>query len=237
MTIFWKKYNELCDEHGVKPRAVATELGISAATVTKWVNGGMPNLEMIRKIAEYFDVPIDYLVNEDDTPIIHEANKKRSIFKSVSSLSQRWVSLRRGSDISLETQLKIIPYVNCTVQFLNNDRYVQYEHETEYDTDHLKDTETIFDILGILDHCADTDSYRIVQVQLSRVVLYHLKENGFDREALRTQHLDQKKLDYLYTGKENRDKSQNYGLNFSDMDFLREFTGLSYQVMFTGVNK
>lgn len=29
--------------------------------------------------------------------------------------------------------------------------------------------------------------------------------------------------------------SINYGLNFSDMDFLREFTRLSYQVIFTGV--
>ncbi len=181
MTIFWEKYNKLCNEHGVKPRAIATELGISAATVTKWVNDGMPNLEMIRKIAEYFDVPIDYLVNGDDTPIIPEANKKRSIFKSVSSLSQRWVSLRRGSEISLETQLKIIPYVNCTVQFINNDRYVKYIPETEYDTDKLKATETIFDILGILGHCADTDSYRIVQVQLSRIVLYHLKEKGCER--------------------------------------------------------
>ena len=121
MTIFWRKYNELCDEHGLKPRALATELGISAATVTKWVNDGMPNLDMITRIAEYFDVPIDYLINEDDTPIIPQANKKRSVFKSVSSLSQRWASLRRGSEISLETQLKIIPYVNCTVQFLNND--------------------------------------------------------------------------------------------------------------------
>lgn len=235
MTIFWRKYNELCDEHGVKPRTVATELGISSATVTKWVNDGMPNLEMIRKIAKYFDVPLDYLINEDDTPITPEANKKRSVFKSVSSLAQRWVSLRRGSEISLETQLKIISYVNCTVQFLNNDRYIEYSPKTEYDTDNLKATETIFDILSILDHCADTDSYRIVQVQLSRIVLYHLKEKGFDREALRTEHLDQKKLDYLYTGRENRDKSQNYGLNFSDMDFLREFTGLSYQVMFTGI--
>lgn len=38
MTIFWKKNNEICNEHGVKPRSVATELGISAATVTKGVN-------------------------------------------------------------------------------------------------------------------------------------------------------------------------------------------------------
>ncbi|WP_147621975.1 helix-turn-helix transcriptional regulator [Huintestinicola sp.] len=234
MTIFWRKYNELCDEHGLKPRALATELGISAATVTKWVNDGMPNLDMITRIAEYFDVPIDYLINEDDTPIIPQANKKRSVFKSVSSLSQRWVSLRRGSEISLEMQLKIIPYVNCTVQFLNNDKYIEYVPETSYDTEHLKDTETIFDILGILDHCADTESYRIVQVQLSRIVLYHLKEKGFDREALRTEHLDQEKMEYLYTGKDSG-KTHNYGLNFSDMDFLREFTGLSYQVMFTGI--
>ena len=55
-------------------------------------------------IAKYFDVPIDHPINEDDTPIIPQANKKRSVFKSVSSLSQRWVSLRRGSEISLEMQ-------------------------------------------------------------------------------------------------------------------------------------
>ena len=65
-------------------------------------------------------------------------------------------------------------------------------------------------------------------------MLYHLKEKGFDREALRTEHLDQEKMEYLYTGKDSG-KTHNYGLNFSDMDFLREFTGLSYQVMFTGV--
>ena len=127
-------------------------------------------------------------------------------------------------------QLKIIPYVNCTVQFLNNDKYIEYSPEAEYDTEHLKDTETIFDILGILDYCADTESYRIVQVQLSRIVLYHLKEKGFDREALDTE----VKMAYLYTGKDSG-KTHNYGLNFSDMDFLREFTGLSYQVMFTGI--
>ena len=66
-------------------------------------------------------------------------------------------------------------------------------------------------------------------------MLYLLKEKGFDREALRTEHLAQKKLDYLYTSEENRDKSHNCGLNFSDIDFLREFTRVSYQEMFMGV--
>ncbi len=119
ITVFWRKYNELCDERGIKPRALATELGISAATVTKWVNDGMPHLDMITRIAEYFDVPIEYLINENDTPIIPKANKKRSVLKSVSSLPQRWVSLRRGSEIILETQLKIIPYV-LLLLFKNN---------------------------------------------------------------------------------------------------------------------
>ena len=69
---------------------------------------------------------------------------------------------------------------------------------------------------------------------LDGVVKNLMKEKGYDREHLRTEHLDQEKMEYLYTGKEGG-KSHNYGLNFSDMDFLREFTGLSYQVMFTGV--
>ncbi len=59
-----------------------------------------------------------------------------------------------------------------------------------------------------------------------------IKEKGFDREKLRTEHISQKTLDYLYTGIENREKSQNYGLNFSDISFLREFTGINFVEMF-----
>ena len=74
--------------------------------------------------------------------------------------------------------------------------------------------------------------YRAGAVQLSRIVLYHLKEIWFDHEAFRTDYLDQEKMEYLCTVKEIA-KSYNYGLNFSDMDFLMEFTGLNYQSMFT----
>ena len=140
------------------------------------------------------------------------------------------MNLRRGSEVSLETQLKILSYTNCTVQFLNNDRYINYELANNSVENFNSDT--IFDILDILDRCADTASYRTVQLQLSQIALFHLKEKGFDREKLRTEHISQKKLDYLYTGIENRNKSKNYGLNFSDISFLREFTGVSFEEMF-----
>lgn len=232
MTVFWRKYNELCDIHGIKPRELARNLNVSSATVTKWVNGGMPNLYILTRISRYFDVPIEYFINDDDVPIITGVSRKRKKFSSVTSLSQRWSSFRRGDEVTLEVQLKILAYTNCSVQFLNNDRYINFEPADS--STGKSDRGTIFDILDILDRCADTDSYRTVQVQLSRIALYHLSEKGFDREKLRIEELPQEKLDYLYSGLESRDKSQNCGLNFSDISFLRDFTGIGFTEMFCG---
>ena len=52
------------------------------------------------------------------------------------------------------------------------------------------------------------------------------------REILRTEHLDRLKIEYLCIGKDYG-KAYNYGQNFSN--FLRKFTELSYQVMFTEI--
>ncbi len=44
--------------------------------------------------------------------------------------------------------------------------------------------EPLIDILDTLDACADTDQYRILQIQLSRIALYNLGKAGWDREKL-----------------------------------------------------
>ncbi|MCM1524756.1 MAG: helix-turn-helix transcriptional regulator [Ruminococcus sp.] len=232
MTVFWRKYNELCGIRNINPRKLAEELKISSATVTKWVNGGMPCLDILARISAYFDVPIEYFINDDDVPMIAEVSRKRNEFESVTSLSQRQTSFRRGDEVPLSIQLKILEYTGCSVQFLNNDRYINFEPA---DTSGSKsDSDTVFDILDILDRCADTDSYRTVQAQLSRIALYHLNEKGIDREKLRVNGLPQEKLNYLYLGIESSDKSRNYGLNFSEIYFLREFTGVGFEEMFCG---
>ena len=60
--MFWNQFEKLCDERKVKPNPLGKELGFSSGIITKWKQGAYPGTEALMKIAEYFDVSIDYLV-------------------------------------------------------------------------------------------------------------------------------------------------------------------------------
>ena len=63
---FFTKYQELCEKNGTTPTGVALKLGISRAAVNRWRNGTTPSGDSLAKIAEYFNVSINYLVGESD---------------------------------------------------------------------------------------------------------------------------------------------------------------------------
>ena len=52
---------KLRKENNITQEELAKKLDVSAQAVSKWENGGSPDLEMLPKIADYFDVSIDYL--------------------------------------------------------------------------------------------------------------------------------------------------------------------------------
>lgn len=59
--MFWEKYTELCKSVGKSPNAVAEECGIkSTGSVTGWKKGAMPRNPVLKRIADYFHVPITY---------------------------------------------------------------------------------------------------------------------------------------------------------------------------------
>lgn len=64
--MFWNKFQTLCKEKGVSPTQAAKELSISPGTVSEWKKGRVPQNSTIKKIAEYFNVSIKYLTNEDE---------------------------------------------------------------------------------------------------------------------------------------------------------------------------
>jgi hypothetical protein len=188
----------------------------------------------LHNVADYFGVTIEYLVSDDEIAI--KPSVKKTFFKTLLSLVQRWTSLRPGDKVPFEQIWEIVEYVNCKMRFICNEQVVIYTPAEEYNKENLQNLKVLFDILDIMDRCADSDEYRALQIQLSRIVLYWLNKKGYTQEVLlQSKELDAGKLKFLYTNVLNKDITLNYGLNFTDLAVLREKTGLNYQYMFTGI--
>lgn len=232
--MFWQKFEYLCELHEKKPRVVGKELNISPASITSWKKGLIPNLEKLLIIAEYFSVSVDYLISEEIS--IKPSHKKEAMnFINLSALPQRWASLPPGYKLTNKEMLELLQFVNCSLRFVSNSNIVQYEPYKTNLPNTSSDNKALFDILDIMDCCADTLEFRDLQIQLSRIALYHLKNKGIGAfELSQYKQLSQEKLNFLYTGTKNRDDSLNYGLNYSDLSLIRHRTGLSYIYMFTG---
>lgn len=62
--MFWERFNYLCANKGVSANAAAKDLSIASGTVSEWKKGRVPLNSTLKKIAEYFDVPVDYLLGQ-----------------------------------------------------------------------------------------------------------------------------------------------------------------------------
>lgn len=64
--MFWNKFVELCEMNNIKPNPLGKELGVSSASLTKWKNGAIPGAETLVKIADRFNVSVDYLLGRTE---------------------------------------------------------------------------------------------------------------------------------------------------------------------------
>lgn len=65
MSVVGKNIAALRKEKGVRQEDIAAYVGVSAQAVSKWENGGVPDPELLPKIADYFSVSIDSLFDRD----------------------------------------------------------------------------------------------------------------------------------------------------------------------------
>lgn len=68
--MFWNNFVSLCNQNDKTPNGVCSELGLSAATATKWKKGAVPRDTTLQKIADYFQVSTTYLLGVSDDPHI-----------------------------------------------------------------------------------------------------------------------------------------------------------------------
>lgn len=67
--MFWNIFSTLCAQNGISPNTVAKSLSIASGSVTKWKNGATPQNATLKKIAQYFNVSVEYLLTgKEKTP-------------------------------------------------------------------------------------------------------------------------------------------------------------------------
>ncbi len=67
MDILGQRVAELRKQRGIRQEDLAEAVGVSAQAVSKWENGGLPDAELLPKLADYFQVSLDYLFGRNLT--------------------------------------------------------------------------------------------------------------------------------------------------------------------------
>lgn len=64
--MFKSNFIRLCNEKGVAPTTVCKSIGLSNAAFSAWDDFSIPRKTTLLKLANYFDVPVEYLTGKTD---------------------------------------------------------------------------------------------------------------------------------------------------------------------------
>ena len=85
--MFWENLSKLCAENNTSPTSVIVDLQLSRGSVTSWKNGKVPHHSTLLKIADYFNVSVDYLLTgQKETPTAEGDERKTELMKLFSLL-------------------------------------------------------------------------------------------------------------------------------------------------------
>ena len=93
----------LCNQAGKYPNTVAAEVGVkSTGTVTGWKNGANPRQTVLLKLADYFGVTVDYLLNaEKENPTSVSADGVDELDKEALDIMHRLPPEKRAAGLAM----------------------------------------------------------------------------------------------------------------------------------------
>lgn len=100
--MFWTNFSTLCADKNLSPNAVATELKIPSGSITAWRNGATPRTKSLTKIANYFGVTVDYLLNaEKENPTSDAADGVDELDKEALDIMHRLPPEKRAAGLAM----------------------------------------------------------------------------------------------------------------------------------------
>ncbi|MBQ8574793.1 MAG: helix-turn-helix transcriptional regulator [Clostridia bacterium] len=107
--MFYDVLEKLCKSKGKSVFAVTTELDITASTVSYWKKKGTaPKGDTLAKIASYFGVSTDYLLNGTDntTKIITDDDIKFALFGGMNVSDKVYEDIKKMAIIMAEKEMR-----------------------------------------------------------------------------------------------------------------------------------
>ena len=231
--MFYTQFLKICKENDVKPTPLIKSLGFSTGNLKKWSEGATVNSDILAKLAEYFNVPVDYFFEDDEAPekmiIADDGNSIKKVYNVLAAHPDRIASMCSGTSISSADLYRIAASINCFADYLGP------AHVLEVKTSDNKSTSVISDkdcILNILEKLAGNPEYRYLQVKISSVIISNLAKKNITMDKLIEINLSEKKISNLYDLAMPAEKKK--GLNFSDLVRISEAFNVSYDFMLTG---
>ena len=112
--MFYDIFMSLCKSRGKVPTAVLTELGMSKGNLGKWKGGRTPKTDALLKIANYFDVSIDYLTGNDQKEKPVEDDEPQTLEEAREILRQSGIRVlldAEGDDFTPEEIKEIMNFI------------------------------------------------------------------------------------------------------------------------------
>lgn len=236
---FYEKLEYLVEERGITKNKLLTDLKLNRNSAQNWQKqGSKPRSETMALIAEYFNVTAESL-SDDNSDLVYQPSSKKSVATKLLSYYQRSLSLRGGYVIDDNKLNRFARLLNASVVFLTDLSADEYDPNKHCLSDRESiDYGAIFDVFDLADRCADNDITKKIMIQISKVILYRVKNcNKCDLDLYDCPALTKDKLDYLYSNKPSKNIALNFGFNYSEIAAIHEYTGLSYLYLMTGEDK
>ena len=80
---FCEKITALCQKNGKTLSGVVRALGFSPAVSTQWKNGAVPRPESVKKVADFFGVPVEYFNETDENNLDERERELLALYRSM----------------------------------------------------------------------------------------------------------------------------------------------------------
>ena len=89
MTTFYKNFIRLCHDRGIKPGPACDGIGVGRAAASKWARGVVPKDATLLKVADFFGISAEFLLEDHGEPEFYATKAEREIIVKFRELSDR----------------------------------------------------------------------------------------------------------------------------------------------------